>query len=445
MTHVKMSARILVPFIVSGLSIFAVLVYAHILPRLFDLPHDPELRLFLLCLLVGSITFLASLFSLRWITGPLFRFFRKAEDLGVLPAKHSAEETHNKTDPEIWESMLLQVTDVLSTLDASAMFPEIICQSRSMREVLTQTAQVARTDSSVLITGESGTGKELIASGIHKCSARAKGPFLAINCAAIPSQLLESELFGYERGAFTGAGSAKPGKFELATNGTLFLDEIGDMPLETQAKILRTLETGEISRLGSTSTRHCDVRIISATNADLPKKVEEKTFREDLFHRLNVFPLALPPLRQRKEDIPALVDHFRNTLGHKSPCPPEMLQIFLAQDWPGNVRELKNHVERSLVLEDAQRLTPKHEDHVPDSPVQENTAPRAEQVSEPEHNDLDSSLAAIEYKMICAALKRTEGVQNSAAELLGIKPRSLWHRIKKYEIDVTKYKTAQHH
>jgi formate hydrogenlyase transcriptional activator len=233
--------------------------------------------------------------------------------------------------------------------------PRIIGDSAALRRVLDMVRIVAPTDTTVLINGETGTGKELIAEAIHKCSGRSSGPFVKVNCAAIPFDLLESELFGHERGAFTGAVNQRVGRFEAANRGTLFLDEIGDIPLALQAKLLRALQEQEFERLGSTHTRRVDVRVVAATNQDLAALIAEKQFRMDLYYRLNVFPVALPPLRQRMEDIPMLVRHFVETYGARmskqiSRIPNEAMDTLMRYPWPGNVRELQNCIERAVIL-----------------------------------------------------------------------------------------------
>ncbi|HKY63272.1 MAG TPA: sigma-54 dependent transcriptional regulator [bacterium] len=232
---------------------------------------------------------------------------------------------------------------------------KIVGQSRAVREVYKTIGKVAISDVSILITGESGTGKELIAKAIHQNSPRSKGPFLAVNCAAIPRDLLESELFGYRKGAFTGAEENRPGYFELAHQGTLFLDEVGDLPINLQAKLLRVLQEKEIQRLGSTEAKAVDVRILAATNQNLEKMVKEKKFREDLFFRLNVIPIHLPPLRERKEDVPLLCEYFLGKLAQEANIPvkilsPEAMQMLEAYRWPGNIRELENVIKRAAIL-----------------------------------------------------------------------------------------------
>jgi formate hydrogenlyase transcriptional activator len=234
-------------------------------------------------------------------------------------------------------------------------FGGIIGSSRELREVLEQVRIVAPTPATVLITGETGTGKELIANAIHMQSERRAAPFVTLNCAAIPLELLESELFGHERGAFTGAVTQRLGRFEAASGGTLFLDEIGDMPLALQSKLLRVLQEHEFERLGSAFTRRVDVRIVAATNQDLAGQVAEKQFRTDLYYRLNVFPIALPPLRRRVEDIPALVAYFVRGYAERfskyiSRIPETAMDYLMSYNWPGNIRELEHFIERAVIL-----------------------------------------------------------------------------------------------
>jgi DNA-binding NtrC family response regulator len=242
--------------------------------------------------------------------------------------------------------------------------PAIIGESVALRQTLAAIERAATTDTTVLLEGESGTGKELCARALHTSSARATGPFVAINCAAIPENLLEAELFGYERGAFTGATQRKIGKFEMAQRGTIFLDEIGEMPLALQAKMLRAIETKRIERLGGNTSIQVDVRIVAATNRMLRQAVAARQFREDLYFRLSVFPVVIPPLRDRKEDIPTLAHHFvdrvARDVGKKVTLSPEALAVLVEHGWPGNVRELQNAIERAVILCDGDRLLPRH-------------------------------------------------------------------------------------
>jgi len=238
----------------------------------------------------------------------------------------------------------------------------IIGDSPAIRSVLDRLERVAPTDARVLITGENGTGKELVARAVHRLSRRKEGAFVEVNCAAIPSDLIESELFGHRKGSFTGAIQDRPGRFEQADGGTLFLDEIGDMSIAAQAKVLRALEEGSVTRVGGERAREVDVRVVAATNQNLPVQIEEGRFREDLFYRLNVVPIHVPPLRERREDVPLLVEHFVRTLSEKEGLPqkgftPEAVSRLVELDWPGNVRELRNTVERLLILTTGERIT----------------------------------------------------------------------------------------
>jgi transcriptional regulator with PAS, ATPase and Fis domain len=298
--------------------------------------------------------------------------------------------------------------------------------------------KVAPTDPTVLILGESGTGKELVATSLFENSQRKDKPFVKLNCAAIPEELLESELFGHEKGAFTGATAFKPGKFDMADGGTIFLDEIGDMPLTLQAKILRVLQEKEFYRVGGSHTIRVDVRFIASTNKNLEKMVQEGTFREDLFYRLNVFTLRLPPLRERKEDIPILVDHFLKNMPKPIEISSVALQMLMAFAWPGNIRELKNTIESAAVIAENGYIEPAQ---LP-SKIAGGFGPTAD-YKLPSSLSLDDRLQEIERSIIVEALTKTGGVQTRATELLGINQRSLWHRIKKLNIDVKGIKNIE--
>jgi DNA-binding NtrC family response regulator len=309
--------------------------------------------------------------------------------------------------------------------------PNVVARSAKMQEVLATVERVAPTNSTVLLGGESGVGKDLIARAIHEKSRRASGPFIKINSTAIPENLLESELFGYEKGAFTGAATSKPGKFELADKGTLFLDEIGDVPPAIQVKLLRVLQEREFERLGGTRTVKVDVRMIAATNRDLREALEQGTFREDLYYRLNVVPIDIAPLRQRKEDIPDLVNLFITRFAGDSGKPvesitPEAMQILVNYHWPGNVRELQNIIERACAL--AKGTVLKVEDiHLDLRPAR---AVNSTSGFLPEGMTLEHW----EDEMIREALRRTNGNKSQAARLLGLSRNALRYRLSKIGI-----------
>jgi len=320
-------------------------------------------------------------------------------------------------------------------LDQRYSFGNLIGKSKAMKEVFDLVQKVAGSRANVLITGESGTGKELVAKAVHYNSERKEKPFVPINCGAIPENLLESELFGHEKGSFTGAVQQKAGLFELADGGTLFLDEIGELPMSMQVKLLRVLQEREFRRVGGTRNISIDVRLIAATNKDLEAEVECGGFREDLFYRLNVIRIPLPPLRSRREDIPMLVEHFyRRASGREGGGATEpAMRRLLDYHWPGNIRELENIVERCLVLGQADGIT---EECLP--PVMQGGAADGERVlgEIPEAGlDLDAYLGSIEKDVLLKALARTGGVRKKAAELLGITFRSIRYRLSKYDID----------
>jgi len=313
---------------------------------------------------------------------------------------------------------------------SEAGFEQIIGRSPALRRVLQQVEVVAPTDSGVLIHGETGTGKELIAQAIHNRSGRRDRPFIKVNCAAIPSGLLESELFGHEKGAFTGAIMRKPGRFELADKGTLFLDEVGDIPLDLQAKLLRVLQEHEFERLGSTRTQQVDVRVIAATHRDLKQMVEEGTFRSDLYYRLHVFPLTVPPLRDRCEDIPLIVRHFVDKYSQRmsrliETISVRTMEVLTNYAWPGNVRELQNFIERSVILSPGTSLR---------APLEELTQETVHVAQTPL-----STLEEMEREHVLRALKESNwvtGGPKGAAAKLGMKRTTLAYRIRKLGIPV---------
>jgi formate hydrogenlyase transcriptional activator len=306
-------------------------------------------------------------------------------------------------------------------------FEQVVGESHTLKEVFDNVERVAPTDSTVLIQGETGTGKELIAGAIHKISSRCGRSFIKLNCAAIPFDLLESELFGHEKGAFTGAIAQKVGRFEIADKGTLFLDEVGDIPLALQSKLLRVLQEQEFERLGGTRTHQVDVRLVAATNRDLTDMVKRNEFRSDLYYRLNVFPIMLPPLRQRREDIPLLVAHFVDLFGRRmgkqiEHIPAETLSALSLHDWPGNIRELQNFIERSVILSPGAVLRP---------PLQE--LKKSPTTAPPEAVTLEEA----ERDHICKTLQATRWVvagPDGAATRLGIKRSTLYFRMQKLGI-----------
>ena len=316
-------------------------------------------------------------------------------------------------------------------------FANIVGTSSPMRQVYTQVAQVAGANTTVLVRGESGTGKELIAHAIHYNSLRAKNPFIKVSCAALPDSLIESELFGYERGAFTGAQTRKKGRFELAQSGTLFLDEIGDLNPSTQVKLLRVLQEREFERLGGTESVKVDVRLIAATNADVEKAIAAGTFREDLHYRLNVFAIFVPPLRERKTDVLLLADHFLERYGvehgkHVKRISTPAIDMLMSYHWPGNVRELENALERAVLVCDGRVI------HAHDLPPSLQTAEASGTVMS---LSLSDAVDAYEKDLIADALKATRGNRARAASLLRSTERIISYKVKKYEIDCARYRS----
>jgi len=308
-------------------------------------------------------------------------------------------------------------------------FKEIIGTSTSIKKVLADVSRIARSDATVLIRGESGTGKELVAKAIHLASSRASGPFLAVNCTSLPETLLESELFGHERGSFTGATARHLGRFELADRGTIFLDEIGDINPTIQVKLLRVLETKPFQRLGGERDIKVDIRILTATNRNLEAKVREGTFREDLYYRLNVIPIVIPPLRERREDILLLTEHFIAKYNQKNNkairgITPQAKDLLMRHGWPGNVRELENMIERAIVLATGDVI------------AIENIDPFVAERDSPSMNMEVLNLEELERKAIIEAIKRTGGGLVEASELLGIHRNTLRLKIQKYKIQI---------
>lgn len=445
MTHIRyhISLYVIIPVIFAGYAVLSAILSFRITQ--YCTRHgldysDPIFWSIVVICLIG----LACGLAIVWvILKPVQNFIEQAKQMSSI----SVEEPGNRKGDELGHinRVFQQVTSVLSMVDARQLFPDIIAESKPMRGVLGQIMKVATTDSTVLVLGESGTGKELVATHIFRHSQRRDKPFIKFNCTAIPDTLLEAELFGFEKGAFTGATAKKIGKFELADGGTLFMDEIGDMPLQTQAKILRVLQEREFERVGGIKSIKIDVRFIAATNKNLEEMVKAKTFREDLFFRLNVFYIHLPPLRDRHEDIPILAESFCRLAPKHVTISPLALQLLSNSKWSGNIRELQNVIERASVMTESGVIEPRHlPEHIIGNPLvraamadlgsgQGNDPDSSKKVS------LDEQLATIEKSMIIEALR--QGVtQVKAADLLGIPQRSLWHRVRKYDIDPKEFR-----
>jgi formate hydrogenlyase transcriptional activator len=329
---------------------------------------------------------------------------------------------------QLSEKLRLENEYLTEEVKASRNLGSVIGESPAFRKVLDLVRAVAPTDTTALLLGETGTGKEVLARAIHELSPRSERPFIRINCAALPAGLIESELFGHERGAFTGAGQRRAGRFELANKGTLFLDEIGEMPVEAQVKLLRVLQDGMVDRVGGTQPISVDVRLIAATNADLAAGVSKGQFRADLFYRLHIFPVAVPPLRERRQDIILLAQHFLSRLGEKMKRPhlrfdPQSLQRLMNYDWPGNVRELQNVIERAVILSHSSTIT-----------VDDMFLPGPTRTAQPEQS---LHLGELERSHILKVLDQTSWRiygNGGAAELLGLNPETLRSRIRKLGI-----------
>jgi two-component system NtrC family response regulator len=335
-------------------------------------------------------------------------------------------------DKTLERKQLLSENRRLRTMvDEKFKLPGIVTSSSAMDEALSVTSRVAKSKASILITGESGTGKELIAKVIHHASDRSDGPFVAVNMAALPDNLVESELFGHEKGAFTGADKFRKGRFEMADVGTLFIDEVGDIPLTTQVKLLRVLQEQQFERVGSSNPVRVNVRVIAATNKNLEKMVSDGTFREDFYYRLNVVKIALPPLRKRKTDIPLLVDHFirRFTESYGKPVKgfsKEAMDLLIKYSFPGNVRELENIVERAIVLARDDMIT------TSDLPGTVKGESLEKTCIETTSGNFQDRVESFEKELIIQALQESNGVQTKAAELLGMTERHLRYKLKKY-------------
>ncbi|SNR73183.1 Nif-specific regulatory protein [Desulfurobacterium atlanticum] len=354
------------------------------------------------------------------------------------------------------ENELLKTENIRlkAELETNYQIDNVVAVNKQMQKILKDVKKIAQTDVTVLLRGESGTGKEVLAKAIHFNSRRKNKPFIAINCAALPESLIEAELFGYEKGAFTGASSLKKGKFELANGGTIFLDEIGDMPFELQAKLLRVLQEKEITRLGGNKPIKVDVRIIAATNRNLEKMVSEGKFREDLYYRLSVVSIYIPPLRDRKDDIPALTEFILQKLSErhkrKFSIAPETFSLLMKCDWPGNVRQLENCLERAVIFSDSNTLKPENfpcyegkpcplSSIIPFGSRKTETGREVESaVLIQKRKPFEKPSPEEEKRLIEDALRKTGFCQAKAARLLGMTPRQINYRIKKYNIKIPK-------
>ncbi len=383
--------------------------------------------------------------------GQVYRYITKPWDAkevrGVL--QYALERYHLQAENKRLAAQLSEYTGYLNQqLHGEFDFGNIIGESAALGEVLTKIEQVAPTSSTVLLRGETGTGKELVAHAIHINSPREEKPFVRVNCAALAPGILESELFGHEKGSFTGAIERRRGRFELADGGTLFLDEVGDLPMEVQIKLLRTLQERELERVGGNETIKVDVRVVSATNRNLEKMIEEGEFREDLYYRLNVFPINLPPLRDRLDDLPVLVAHFvakfaRSMGASPSAASPEAIQKLREYNWPGNVRELENIIERATILAKGSPLAAQHLDFgrraQPSSsgPTQSGAVPMlaVAPAAAEDGKSLAERLLDSERKEIIAAVEKSRGNIASAARTLGINRSTLYYRLRKHGLE----------
>jgi sigma-54 specific flagellar transcriptional regulator A len=322
-------------------------------------------------------------------------------------------------------------------IQSQIIFKDIIGRGPAMQKIFRIVEKVADSDTTIMLNGETGTGKGLIARAIHQASGRKDKPFVQINCGATPEGLLESEFFGYRRGAFTGATADKAGKFELAKGGTIFLDEIGDMSADLQVKVLRVLEEGEFERVGGIETIKSDARIVAATHRDLEEEVQKRNFREDLFYRLYVIPIMLPTLKERKCDIPYLVSYFLEEFSKKKAAQPakvsdEAMKVMVNYSWPGNVRELRNLIERLVVLHEGDQILP--QDLPEKLRVEGSQRPQRKLDVDGEGISFNTAVSEFEKALIISALERTNWVKNKAAQLLKIKRTTLVEKIKRYNL-----------
>ena len=358
-----------------------------------------------------------------------------AQNLGG--ASYTLIVIQDTTEQKRAEAMQMEVTRLRSELQKEYAFDNIIGRGKKMREIYALMEQTATNNVTLLIQGESGTGKELVARAIHFNGSRKRGPFVTVNCAAIPETLIESELFGHERGAFTGATMRRLGKFEQAQNGTIFLDEIGEMAFSLQSKLLRVLQEREIQRVGGSVDIPIDVRVIAATNRDLEVSVKTGEFREDLFYRISVFPITVPPLRERREDIPVLAEHFAQTQAQEMDkqlrgFAAETMQLLVNHNWPGNVRELENIIQRAILMETSDRL---RADNPAFHEIRPSLLDSASSFSSVESSPKIIPLDELEKQAIMAALQSTQHNITQTAELLGINRATIYRKLRKYGLD----------
>jgi transcriptional regulator with PAS, ATPase and Fis domain len=429
--NIYINIYLLIPFIFAGISVISAITTYQLFNYYQSLNIFHPINMSSLIICIGFIVFILSVIILHIILKPIDQFINKTQKMPIFQDSCLMKEKILSGDMYQVAEIFDKVSNILNSVEAKELFPHIITSSSSMRSIFAQILKVAPTDSTVFISGESGTGKELIAEGIYEHSTRKGKPFIKINCVAIPEGLLESELFGHEKGSFTGAISQKKGKFEIADGGTIFLDEIGDMPLTTQAKLLRVLQEKEIERVGGSVPIKIDVRFIAATNKNLKKMIKEGLFREDLYFRINVFAISAPPLRDRQEDISVIANYFLESLTKKAKLSTTALQLLIGYDWPGNIRELKNILEQAAILTENGIIEIRH---LPDILLKQNQMNVATKFND--KIALDDKLKFMEKEMIVNALRKTGGVQVKAAYMLGINQRSLWHRIKKLNIDI---------
>lgn len=434
--NIYISLYVLIPVIYTGISLIGIILTYQLFSNKWNSGQSSILNFIYIVGIITVITLIISFILLRLLFKPLVQFVNKTQKMPIVTKQRETEPQDITNDLNQMNEFFDNVTHILSNVDTRELFPEIVGSSAAMCNIFTNILKVAPTDSTVLIFGESGTGKELIASAIYEHSLRKGKPFIKINCVAIPEGLLESEFFGHEKGSFTGAIEQKKGKFEIADQGTVFLDEIGDMPLSTQAKLLRVLQEKEFERVGGNRTIKVDIRFIAATNKNLQDMIKAGKFREDLYFRLNVFPVIIPPLRERKEDIVLLASYFMKSSKFNLRLSNSALKKIINHGWPGNVRELKNVIEQASILNEGDIIKLHHLPGIAEKHVQD-----MDDIDE--NMPIDDKLSIMEKEIIIEALRKTGGIQVEAANLLGINQRSLWHRIKKHQIDVSVIKSLQ--